>query len=89
MIYLKEIQKVVNNSYKALGEIQYMISVKEPVSSDTIFFDRYYNISTRLLANLEYIDMLELNMSYVENEEIEGIVYSLKILIEKVKKLCH
>ena len=89
MIYLKEIQEVVNDSYSALGEIQYMISVKEPVSSDAIFFNKKYSISTRILANLEYIDMLELNVTYIENTEIENVIEALKLLIEKVKKLCR
>ncbi|MCK5788261.1 MAG: hypothetical protein KAH32_04655 [Chlamydiia bacterium] len=89
MIYLKEIQEVVNNSYRALGEMQYIISVREPVGGDPEVFNKNYNISTRILANLEYIDMLELNISYIENTEIEEIIRSLQILIDKVKKLCR
>jgi len=89
MIYLKEIQKTVNDAYRALGEVQYMISVKEPVSSEPVFFTKRYNISTRIIANLEYINMLDLNETYIENKEIEGAIYALRVLIDKVKRLCH
>ena len=85
MIYIKEIQDVVNKAYIALAEVQYLISVKEPISGDVRFFDSMYTLSTKLVANLEYIDMMDLGHSYAENTEIENILYSITEIISKIK----
>jgi hypothetical protein len=85
MIYLNEIQKIVNTAYLTLAKLQFMISIREPVSGDTKTFNRMYTLSTKIIANLEYINMLNLNHSYIKNNEIENIVFSLKEIIQKVK----
>ena len=85
MIYLEEIQATVNEAYKTLARLQYMISEREPVSGDVRLFNRMYTLSTKLVANLEYIDLLQLNHTFNQNNEIENIVFSLKTIIAKVK----
>jgi len=89
MIYLREIQLVVNEAYSALAFIQYKISVKTPVTGGTRSFDKHYVLSTRILANLEYINMMNLNVSYTDNVDIENTVEALKRLIYKTKELCR
>jgi hypothetical protein len=85
MIFLDDIQKTVNTAYLALAELQYMISVKEPVSGDVVFFDKMYTLSTKLVANLEYINLLSLGVDFKENQEMESIIYSLREIISKIK----
>ena len=89
MIYLPEIQATVNDAYSALAGVQFKISVREPVKGDKRLFDKHFSISTKIVANLEYINSLNLNVSYVENEDIEKVVEALELLIDKAKKLCH
>jgi hypothetical protein len=89
MIYLPEIQSVVNDAYSAIGLIQFTSSVREPVSGNKGIFNEYYSLSTRIMANLEYINVMNLNISYTDNVDIEHIVEALKLLIDKAKKLCR
>lgn len=85
MVDIRNVQLVVNNAYLALADLQYLVSVKEPVSGDVKFFEGTYTLSTKLVANLEYIDMLSLGHSYAENAEIENILYSIKEIISKIE----
>lgn len=87
MIYLEEVQVAVNNAYITLADLQYAISVKEPVSGDIKTFNKMYTLSTKIVANLEYIDTLNMNHTFQENNEIEFVVYSLKEITSKIRKL--
>lgn len=85
MVDIRDIQLTVNNAYLALADLQYLVSVKEPVSGDIKFFEGTYTLSTKLIANLEYINTLSLGHSYGENTEIESILYSINEIISKIK----
>jgi len=85
MIYIEEVYTAVNNAYKTLADIQYILSVKEPVSGDVRTFNRMYTLSTKIVANLEYIDMLDMNKDLSQNREIESIIYSLKEITNKIR----
>ena len=87
MINTQEIQLAVNNAYLAIAQVQYALAVREPVSGDTALFDAPYTLSTKLVANLEYINTLSLGHSYVENTEIESIVFSLTEITSKIKTI--
>ena len=41
----------------------------------------------KIVANLEYIDTLNMNHTFQENNEIEFVVYSLKEITSKIRKL--
>ena len=85
MVFLEDIQLTVQNAYVALADIQYHISVKEPISGDIKYFNGPYAMSTKLVANLEYLNSMELGMTHEENMEIESILFSLKEIISKIK----
>ncbi|MCK5788880.1 MAG: hypothetical protein KAH32_07765 [Chlamydiia bacterium] len=85
MIYLDDVQAAVNSAYKTLAKLQYIISVREPVSGETSTFDKMYTLSTKLLANLEYLNMLKIHITFEQNKEIENIITSLKEITIKVK----
>jgi len=89
MIFLEEIQRTVRLAYLTLADVQYTISVKEPVSGDIKYFNAIYTLSTKLVANLEYINMLDLGVTYDENTEIENIIFSLNEIISKIKTIWH
>jgi len=85
MVYLGEIRQVVSDSYKALAEMQYLMSRKELVSGDEKFFDPTYTLTTKIIANLEYLELLNLGRTHDENTEIENILFSLTEIISKIK----
>jgi len=89
MIYLEDIQETVRHAYIALAEAQYQISVKEPVSGDTVYFDKIYTLSTKIVANLEYLNLMELGITATQNNKIESIIYSLKEIISKLYTEWH
>jgi len=87
MIFLDDIQNTVNEAYVALAGLQYSVSIREPVSGDIKTFNKAYTLSTKIIAYLEYLNSLNLNVSFVENSRIEDAVFSLKEIISKTKIL--
>ena len=89
MIYLDEIQETVNESYLTLADIQYDVSVREPVQGDVKIFNDMYFFSTKIVAFLDYLNILLLNVDTESNLIIENIIISLKELNSKAKLLWH
>lgn len=89
MIYLGEIQDTVDTAYLTLADIQYDISVREPVQGDIKIFEDMYFYSTKIVAFLEHLNVLLLNVDWEQNQTIELIVTSLKELNSKAKLLWH
>ena len=86
MIYLYEVQDTVNDAYKTLARLQYLISKKEPVSGDIRLFNKMYTLSTKIVANLEYINTLNIDISAEENQAIEGVIQTLRNINLKIKE---
>lgn len=86
MIYLDEVKTIVNQAYSALAVLQFDISVKEPVSGDIALFNSTYTLSTKILACLQALEVMDFNHTAKQNREIEGIATTLKEITLKVNE---
>ncbi|MCK5788533.1 MAG: hypothetical protein KAH32_06020 [Chlamydiia bacterium] len=89
MITLDEVQHTVNKAYLVLADLQYDIAYKEPYSGDVALIDTNYLLSTKIVALLEYINTLLLNITSDVNKRIFDVVASLNEITYKITQKWH
>ena len=86
LIDVTDVLSAVNHAYEAMAELQYKIADRSRISGDVTLFNQQHIKSGALLAYVEALEELSLDITTVENRIVERIYNNIKVLTKDIRR---